>query len=117
MKINPPYLKFLFAVVFLFGFFHISIAQDSLDTKNPMYYKLDSKTNSYTPIGERPASVHPDSTKVFIDKSFPVSGYIFIALIVKAIFIAAFASLEKKKQIQFKKWILENREKTISNKK
>ncbi len=82
-----------------------------------MYYDLDSSTDSISAIGERPAKVNPDSVKVFIDNSFPISGYIIIAVIVGAVFAVAFSSLGKKKEIEFKKWNLENREKLKNNKK
>jgi hypothetical protein len=117
MKLKPPHLKSLFLVVFVISLFQTSIAQDSLSTKMPMYYKLDSTTDSISAIGERPASVHPDSIKIFVDNSFPIYGYIYIALIVGAVFSVAFSSLGKKKEIDFKRWNLENREKFKNNKK
>jgi len=117
MKINPPHLKSLFLVVFLFSLFQVSVAQDSSSTKTPMYYNIDSSTDSISAIGERPAAVNPDSAKVFVDRSFPTAGYIIIALIVGAIFAVAFSSSGKKKEIEFKKWNLENREKLKYKKK
>ena len=82
-----------------------------------MYYKLDSTTDSISAIGERPASVHPDSVKAFVNNSYSVSAPIIIALIIGAVLSVAFSSLGKKKEIEFKKWNLENREKLKNNKK
>jgi hypothetical protein len=117
MKIKPPHLKSLFLVVFIFSLFKASVAQDSSSVKTPMYYNLDSSTDSISAIGERPATVNPNSVKVFVDKSFPIAGYIIIAIIVGAVFAVAFSSLGKKKEIEFKKWNLENREKLKNYKK
>jgi len=117
MKLNPPHLKSLFLVVIISSLFQTSIAQDSSATKTPMYYKLDSTTDSITAIGESAASVHPDSVKAFVNNSYSVSAPIIIALIVGAVLSAAFLSLGKKKEIEFKKWNLENREKLKNNKK
>lgn len=82
-----------------------------------MYYKLDSTSDSISAIGERPASIDPDSVKVFENKSFSISAPIIIALIIGAVLSVAFSSMNKKKEIEFKKWNLENREKLKNNKK
>ncbi len=81
-----------------------------------MYYNLDSSTDSITAIGEIPA-VHPDSVNVFVNNSYSVSAPIIIALIIGAALSLAFSSFGKKKEIEFKKWNLENREKLKNNKK
>ncbi len=116
MKFKPLHLKSFFLFVFAFSFFQTSIAQDSTTTKLPMYYKLDSTTDSISSIGERPPSVHPDSVKLFVNKSYSVSGYIIIAVIIGAVIFVAFSSLSKKKEIEFKKWNLDKREKLKNNK-
>ncbi len=117
MKLKPPLLKLLFLVVIVSSLFQTSIAQDTSATKTPMYYKLDSTIDSISAIGERPASVHPDSVKAFVNNSYSVSAPIIIALIIGAVLSVAFSSLGKKKEIEFKKWNLENREKLKNNKK
>ncbi|MEP1151194.1 MAG: hypothetical protein ABJH08_05645, partial [Balneola sp.] len=61
MNIKSPHLKSFFLVAFLFSLFQASFAQDSSSTKTPMYYNLDSSTDSISAIGERPATVNPDS--------------------------------------------------------
>ena len=117
MKPKPLLLKSLFLVVFLFSFYHSSFAQNSTSTKTPMYYKVDSKTGTITPIGERSDSTQPDSTKVNSNTSFSFSAPIIIALIIGTVLSVAFSSLEKKKEIEFRKWNLKNREKLRGNKK
>jgi hypothetical protein len=117
MKFKPLLFKSLFQVVSALLFFQTSIAQDSSATKLPMYNKLDSTTDSISAIGERPVSIHPDSVKVFVNNSYSVSVYIIIAVIVGAVFSVVFSSLSKKKEIEFKKWNLENREKLKNSKK
>ncbi|MFV1883609.1 MAG: hypothetical protein ACMZ7B_03895 [Balneola sp.] len=117
MTLTPPHLKSFFLVVFLFSFYQSSFAQDSTSTKTPMYYKVDSTTVYSSTHGERPLPVHPDSAQVFVNKSFPFSAPIIIALIIGAVLSVAFSSLNKKKEIEFKKWNLENREKLKNNKK
>ena len=113
MKFKPT----LFLVAFTFSLYQTSIAQDSLTTKAPMYYKLDSTSDSILAIGERSVPIDPDSVKVFENNSYSISAYIIIAVIVGAVFSVAFLSLNKKNEIEFKKWNLENREKLRDNKK
>jgi len=104
------FLKALFLIIILSVFPKLVLSQDSASTKLPMYYKLDSTTDSITEIGERPRSVPPDSVKVFVDKSFPISGYIIIPLIVGLILSAFFMSIGRRKEINFKRWNIKNRE-------
>lgn len=115
MKINPSHLISVFLVVFLFSFTQFSFAQDSLSTKTPMYYKLDSTTDSISAFGERPNLVNPNNFKVSINKSYLI--YIIIALIIGSVFSTVVLSLAKKKEMEFKKWNLKNRKKISNNKK
>lgn len=107
----------LFVVVLLLGLYKPLIAQDSSSLKEPIYYKLDSLTDSIYAVGEKPVYVNQDSVKVFVEKSFSISSYILVALIFGTVLTVIFTSLGKKKEIDFKKWNLENREKLRNCKK
>lgn len=110
MNVSFSLLKPFLLVIFLFIDLQSSVAQDSSSSKVPMYYKLDSSSDSILAIGERSATVKPDSVTIYTDNSFPISGYIIIAIIFGAISTVAIASNRKKKEIEFKKWNLKNRE-------
>lgn len=110
-------LKYFLTLIFLLSFSGLSVAQDSSNTSTPLYYKLDSRTDSITSYGQRSQPVHPDSVMVLTDKAFPISGYILIPLIIGLVLTSVFRSIQKKKEIEFKKWNLENREKLRNRKR
>lgn len=76
-----------------------------------MYYKLNSITDSISSIGERPTSAQADSSIMIDNRTNSSSMYIIIALIIGAIVSTYISSSGRKKQREFKKWNLENRDK------